>query len=256
MKKILIIFAFLAFIAFSAQKIDLETTIKVTYNASLQLGEKYIQRHQKFVLVGSSRDYYFAGYYNYLSDTDQEEKTKKSGVSFSPADYIDERILKKNGVTHVYGRYIDEKLRYEENVSMQWVLYSDTKIINGVKCQLAATNKYGRRWIAYFSKEYPQSLGPYKFTGLPGLIFELYDTKDDYHFTVIKLEKHSNDYEFNLNSYKKYSKEKFIKATNNLNFTLAAFPPIDDAAFRKQTQEILDKKKKMYNNPLELKPFE
>lgn len=256
MKKIFLLFTILLFKVNFAQKIDLNTTIKVIYNASLQLGDKYNQRDQKFVLIGNSRDYYFAGYNNYLVDTDQYNKTKKSGVNFSPADYIDERVLRNNGITYIYGNYIDEKFRYEENVTTQWVLYSDTKMINGVKCQLAATNKYGRRWIAYFSKEYPQSLGPYKFTGLPGLIFELYDTRDDYHFTVIKLEKNVENYMFNLNGYKKFSKEKFLKATYNLNYTLAAFPPIDDAAFRKQTQDILDKKKKMYNNPLELKPFE
>lgn len=246
----------LTFVVGSAQKVDIKTTLKVTYNASLQLGEKY-RRNQEFVLIGNSQDYYFSGYNNYVSDTGQKDNsTKKSGISLSIADYLEERIIRKNGVTSVFGRYIDDRFRYEENVDLKWVLYGETKMINGIKCQMAATNKFGRRWIAYFSKDYPQSLGPYKFTGLPGLIFELYDTRDDYHFTVINVEKSSNEYEYNLNGYKKLSKNDFLKATYNLRFTLAAFPPIDDAAFRKQTQEMLEKLKKMHNNPLELKPFE
>jgi GLPGLI family protein len=256
MKKAILFLLTLFFVASFGQKIQFKTTLKVTYNASLQLGEKF-RREQQFVLIGNSRDYYFSGYHNYLSDTDQDEKqTKKSGVSLSIADYLEERILKSDGITNIFGKHGDSKFRYEENTDVKWVLYSDTKVINGVKCQMAATNKYGRRWIAYFSKEYSQSLGPYKFNGLPGLIFELYDTRDDYHFTVTKVEKDANNYEFNLNGYKKLSKKDFFKATYNLEYTLAAFPPIDDSDFRKETQEILDKKKKMYNNPLELKPFE
>lgn len=256
MNKKYVLLLIFCFVKILGQKILIEPTIKVIYNASLQLGEKYIQRDQKFVLLGNSQDYYFAGYYNYLIDTDQDEKvTNKSGFNFSPADYIDERILKKDGTTYIYGSYIDERLRYEENVTTQWVLYSDTKIINGVKCQMAATNKYGRRWIAYFSKEYPQSLGPYKFTGLPGLIFELYDTRNDYHFTVIKLEKDTDEIESNLRGYKKLSKKDFLKATYNLQYTIAGFPDMDQA-MRKETEAIFEKLRKMNNNPLELKPFE
>lgn len=256
MKKSILLLFILFFVAAFAQKIEFKTNLRVTYNASLQLGEKY-KKEQQFVLLGNSQDYYFSGYYNYLSDTNQnEKKTKKSGISLSMADYLEERILRTDKITYTFGRYGDSKFRYEENIDLRWVLYSDTKTINGIKCQMAATNRFGRRWIAYFSKEYPQALGPYKFSGLPGLILELYDTRDDYHFTVIKIEKDKNDYEFNVNGYKMLSKKDFLKATYNLQYTLAAFPPIDDADFRKQTQEILDKKKKMYNNPIELKPFE
>ncbi len=246
----------LFFVTGFSQKLDLKTTLKVTYNTTLQLGEKY-KRDQQFILIGNSQDYYFSGHNNYLSDTGQKDNlTKKSGISLSAADYLEERIIRKNGVTNVFGDYKNNRFRYIEDAETKWVLYDDTKVINGVKCQMAATNKFGRRWIAYFSKEYPQSLGPYKFTGLPGLIFELYDTRNDYHFTIARIEKDLNEYEFNLNGYKKLSKKDFLRAVYNLKFTLAAFPPIDDEAFRKQTQEMIDKVKKMYNNPLELKPFE
>lgn len=240
---------------FSAQVIGFTSTIKVTYDASLQLGESFRQ-DQKFILTGNSRDYYFSGYHNYLDDTVRSEKTAKSGITLSLADYLEERIVKKDGITYVYGNYIDDRLRYEEKVNLQWVLYGETKVINGIKCQMAATNKFGRRWIAYFSKEYPQSLGPYKFTGLPGLIMELYDTRNDYHFTAVNIEKDSSGYEFNLKGYKNLSKKDFFKATYNLEFTLAGYPADMGEEFRKELQTVYDKKKKMYNNPLELKPFE
>ncbi|WP_308006014.1 GLPGLI family protein, partial [uncultured Chryseobacterium sp.] len=149
----------------------------------------------------------------------------------------------------------ENKIRYQEALKLQWVLYSDTKVINGVKCQMAATNKFGRRWIAYFSKEYSQSLGPYKFTGLPGLVFELYDIRDDYHFTATKVEKNSKEFTFNLSAYKLMSKKNYLQAKYNMEFTLMGFPQMDEQ-MRKESQAMFDKKKVMYNNPLELKPFE
>lgn len=240
---------------FSAQIIGFTPTVKVTYDASLQLGESF-RRDQQFILVGNSREYYFSGYHNYMDDTGRNEKTAKSGITLSIADYLEERIIRKDGITYVYGHYTDDRLKYEENVYCQWVLYGETKIINGMPCQMAATNKFGRRWIAYFSKEYPQSLGPYKFTGLPGLIMELYDTRNDYHFTAVKIEKDSDGYQVNLKGYKKLSKKDFLKATYNLKFTLAGYPADMGEDFRKELQTVYDKKKKMYNNPLELKPFE
>lgn len=48
-----------------------------------------------------------------------------------------------------------------------------------------ATARYGgRNWIAWFTEEIPISEGPYKFNGLPGLIFEIYDDKENYKFTL------------------------------------------------------------------------
>jgi len=253
MKKKYSAFLLLISLLFSSQKINFKPTIKVSYDATLQLGEKY-HHEQKFILIGNSRDYYFAAGQNYLNDTGQYEVKGIDTKSIS--DYFQERLIRSNNKTTVFVTIIDSKVRYEEAVGIKWVLYSDTKIINGVKCQMAATNKYGRRWIAYFSKDYPQSLGPYKFNGLPGLIFELYDTRDDYHFTLEKAEKIADEFDFNLNEYKNYPKDKYLKAKYNLEFTLAGYPADMGQELRKELQNAYDKKKKMYNNPLESNPFE
>lgn len=251
-KFFLIITLSISAIIFS-QKVSFNPTIKVTYDSKLQLGEKYYH-NQRFVLVGNSQDYYFGAAQNYLNDTGQYE-AKGAIDTRIISDYFQERIIKINSKTTVYTIAMSSKIRYEEPETIQWVLYSDTKIINGVKCQMAATNKFGRRWIAYFSKDYPQPLGPYKFTGLPGLVFELYDTRDDYHFTANKVEKNSKEFTFNLSAYKLMSKKNYLQAKYNMEFTLMGFPQMDEQ-MRKESQAMFDKKKVMYNNPLELKPFE
>ncbi|WBX99673.1 GLPGLI family protein [Chryseobacterium gambrini] len=236
-----------------SQKISFNPTIKVTYDSKLQLGEKYYH-NQRFVLVGNSQDYYFGAAQNYLNDTGQYEAKGAIDTGII-SDYFQERVIKVNSKATVYTIAMSSKIRYEEPETIQWVLYSETKVINGVKCQMAATNKFGRRWIAYFSKDYPQSLGPYKFTGLPGLVFELYDTRDDYHFTATKVEKNSKEFTFNLSAYKLMSKKNYLQAKYNMEFTLMGFPQMDEQ-MRKESQAMFDKKKVMYNNPLELKPFE
>lgn len=245
------LFCLLSVVVF-AQKINFEPTIKVEYNSSLQLGEK--NRHdQKFILIGNSQDYYFAAGQNYLNDTGQYEV--KGIDTRAISDYFEERLIRSAGITNVFVTIKDSKIRYQEKVDLRWVLYSDTKMINGVKCQMAAINKYGRRWIAYFSKDYPQALGPYKFTGLPGLIFELYDTRNDYHFTAVNVEKFDDDFKFNLSEFKNYPRDKYLKAKYNLDFTVAGFPVMDSEQ-NKYMEGIYAKLKKMLNNPLELKPFE
>lgn len=106
-----------------------------------------------------------------------------------------------------------------------------------------------------FLKNIPQPLGPYKFNGLPGLIFELYDIRDDYHFTASKVEKFDDEFSFNIGAFKKYNKQDYLKASFNLRFTSASLPVLQ-GEMRKEFDDIMKRKQKKYNNPLELKSFE
>jgi len=240
---------------FWGQKISFDPVIKVTYDASLKLGENY-KHNEKFVLLGNSSEFYFAANQNYLNDTGLYKEPEIGISTASISSYFQERIAKQENSFYIFLDVTDNKIKYEEKPNLKWVLYGETKVINGITCQMAATNKYGRRWIAYFAKDtYQLPIGPYKFSGLPGLILELYDTKDDYHFTLSGIEKNPKKFSFNLSSYKTYTKDKYLKAKYNLQFTVAAFPVMESEQ-NKYIQSLLDRKKKMYNNPIELKPFE
>ncbi|USL95204.1 GLPGLI family protein [Riemerella anatipestifer] len=72
-----------------------------------------------------------------------------------------------------------------ENSKINWKIIPETKIIEGMKVQKAITSFIGREWTAWFTEDYPFNDGPYKFHGLPGLIIELHDSKDDHHFRFI-----------------------------------------------------------------------
>lgn len=85
----------------------------------------------------------------------------------------------KEDVT-VYDDYSDQFAVYHEPFSeMQWEIVADsTKTVLGYECIMARTAYHGRDWTAWFSPEIPVQDGPWKFTGLPGLILMAYSTPE------------------------------------------------------------------------------
>ncbi|WP_304644763.1 GLPGLI family protein [uncultured Duncaniella sp.] len=81
--------------------------------------------------------------------------------------------------------YFDMERRvYEEEIETPvWEIADSVKTILGYECQLAFTDFRGRRWSAWFTPEIPVAEGPWKLSGLPGLILEAYDAKRHYVFT-------------------------------------------------------------------------
>jgi GLPGLI family protein len=67
--------------------------------------------------------------------------------------------------------------------------------------------------IAWFAEKIPFNDGPYKFKGLPGLILEIEDSKENHIFLLQKIEKRisqNNIYESeNLNKKRKLSLTEF-----------------------------------------------
>lgn len=56
-----------------------------------------------------------------------------------------------------------------------WRILPEKKQLGEFKVQKAATNFAGRNWTAWFTTDVPVQDGPYKFSGLPGLIVEISD---------------------------------------------------------------------------------
>lgn len=69
---------------------------------------------------------------------------------------------------------------HEELPSFEWEITGDTLTVNSYLCHRAEADFRGRRWIAWFAPEIPVSSGPWKFSGLPGLIMQVEDTAGEY----------------------------------------------------------------------------
>jgi len=76
-----------------------------------------------------------------------------------------------------------------ETDNLNWKILKDTLNFSGIHTQKATTTYKGRNWIAWFAPELPFANGPWKLYGLPGLILEAYDDKNEVQFRFAGVEK-------------------------------------------------------------------
>ena len=98
-------------------------------------------------------------------------------------------LIEKNGskIYH-YESFGNDLLKFEEIIIFNWKLVNEQKVIRGYICNKATTNFEGRNWTAWYAADIPSNSGPYKFHGLPGLILDLYDSDNIFHFVVERVE--------------------------------------------------------------------
>ena len=169
-----------------------------------------------------------------------------------------------------------DSFRLEDQPVQNWKILPDTKMLGNLKIQKAATTWSGRNWQAWFAPELPFQEGPHKFGGLPGLIVELADERDNFSFKLIRSEVIPQTYVLNTwynskymmpvpISYERHKKMlmEYYKSplksliTKEIDFKNSPFITdegrmIDsDQKFRDYEAEERSRIKK-YNNPLEL----
>ncbi len=93
---------------------------------------------------------------------------------------------KKNQKTLYRDRVGRELYAYEEDRPLDWKILSETTKIGEYKVQKAETDFGGRKWTAWFTTDLPYQDGPYKFSGLPGLVVKAEDASGDYSFDLMK----------------------------------------------------------------------
>lgn len=119
------------------------------------------------------------------------------------------RDLNKNSIT-IQDKARDNYQYTEEQPAIIWKLGNDTKSILGYTCYKATAEFRGRKYTAWYSKDIPINNGPYLFNGLPGLIMEIEDRKNHYHFTAIAMDKKPmNIYLRNEDQIFKITRKKF-----------------------------------------------
>ena len=103
--------------------------------------------------------------------------------------------------TYVYKNYPTGQMTITDRISSQdycyvdslhtqtWTMSDSTREVLGYTCQQATADFRGRRWTAWFAMDIPVSDGPWKLGGLPGLILEAYDERQQHVFTAVGLER-------------------------------------------------------------------
>ncbi|MBO9563782.1 MAG: GLPGLI family protein [Niastella sp.] len=68
---------------------------------------------------------------------------------------------------------------------IDWKILSDKKTIGQYTCQKATGDYGGRKWEVWFAPDLAYQDGPWKLTGLPGLILEAQDSKREVSFVFV-----------------------------------------------------------------------
>lgn len=93
--------------------------------------------------------------------------------------------FKKTNKIHTYDVASATRFHFSEPYNMpKWELTDSVKNILGYECQMAKTRFHGRMWIAWFTPNVPMQEGPWKLTGLPGLILEAECDGGQYRFVA------------------------------------------------------------------------
>lgn len=146
---------------------------------------------------------------------EEKENNKKTEKDFSKSggrkqmeptffEYFITKNIPEQKV-YYYDRVGGKQIYYQEDRPVKWEITNDVEKQNGYQAQKATVNFGGRIWTAWFTKDINISDGPYKFSGLPGLIVKLEDDKGDYKFDLVKKIIVKNSFEEPISSDAKQS---------------------------------------------------
>jgi GLPGLI family protein len=149
---------------------------------------------------------------------------------------------------------------YEEEPIFNWAIQREKETVLGYEVQRATCSFRGRNYTAWFTLQLPINDGPYKFSGLPGLILKIYDDKKEVFYEANEIIKASPQYEIVFQSFRdplKVSKKEFMAASQQaLENPLAGIdsnPNIRmDEENRKKVMEMARKRAERKINPIEM----
>lgn len=126
----------------------------------------------------------------------------------------------KRGTVTVTEMISTEGFVYPDSLHpMAWSLSDDPpREMCGYALQKAETDWRGRHWTAWYAPALPVDNGPWKFGGLPGLIFEVYDEGNHYHFLLSGLQNVLSLPITFEDEYGRYGKRSLFKGTDRLTF--------------------------------------
>ena len=118
-----------------------------------------------------------------------KENATATQVSLSLDDKIGHFNIYNPSQDTMFSRVILDQvyLLKEEIPEINWNLKNETKVVGKYTCQKATAQFRGRTYTVWYTPKISVPYGPWKLTGLPGLILEAYDTNREIYFSVTKL---------------------------------------------------------------------
>ncbi|WP_424001466.1 GLPGLI family protein [Maribacter sp. IgM3_T14_3] len=253
MKRYLIIIVFISTYV-SAQKSSIEGHIEyiesynpgtkekhtLFFNSKGSMYEQEIDKSRKGETINENEDGTFAISYSYHLETPEYVSFDlKSNVSYFRKVLGMELLTVKDSVEQI-----------------QWELLKETKNIGTFLCQKAKGAYRGRTYVVWFTNDIPVPFGPWKLSGLSGLILEVSETSGAYSIiaTSIKLGEGGQEFEnkiktlnlkdvISLEDYKEILEEEHQATISYINSRLpqgSSLPMPTEEAVRQARQNALE----------------
>ncbi len=225
MKHLILLIFLLPVLAVSVigQEIDTQTLrcqYKLTYvEDSLQPQDV---SEDLMVLEQGKRCSKFYSYYAYVRDSVSQADIK-SGLSPTERAIHLKKLGMQGDGTVVYKNYLEGKIttvskiardyyRFDEPFDVPlWRIKAEYDTVLSYRCQKAVCNFKGRSYVAWFAPGIPVNGGPWQFSGLPGLILKVVDTRNHYNFQCVGMQVFSAPIEFVQRKWFKVSKKEYGK---------------------------------------------
>ncbi len=146
--------------------------------------------------------------------------------------YVYKDFPDKNQINFTANMGAESSISVKEKASFDWKYVEGDTTILTYSCQKAICSYGGRDYIAWFTPDIPISDGPYKFSGLPGLIVRLSDINKEHIFQLYKVKESNNNSEMFFirkddlsettpqgycKALKRYQHDKYMKWGGNPN---------------------------------------
>ncbi len=126
----------------------------------------------------------------------------------------------KEGVLTVEEALHPSFFTYEESMgTLHWELLSGDSVILGYTCHPAQMSYAGREWTAWYTEDIPVSSGPWKLSGLPGLVLHAQDKTGTHCFrawSIFNVDSQPIETVNNEYKTKETQRKTFIKTRNKI----------------------------------------
>jgi len=260
------IFFLQSFTAFSQGSAMEPAKLKAVYTLEWQEDSlnPYHIREERFVLLlgmqhsifKSYRAYYLASVARVNPNITIQEFQQRNPPRAAHLFHINKNFLNQQ-ITTFDRVFLDNFVYTIPKDKIQWELTEETGEILGYSVQKATTKFGGRTWEAWFTHEIPHGDGPYKFSGLPGLILKIQDTRKHFVFEIESISPSTETiYMRRKSSAIGTTKAQFIEAQakfrrDAINIILSSNRPLHES-FHRDTERIEENLRRR-NNPILLR---
>lgn len=256
-----------------AQSLQLPFDYKVYYRMDFRTDSNSMDSRSKdMILLVGKEGSLFESFERYTKDSvlyhhNPEEWNQRSMTPAMPISLVqkEDYLIHKQGADIITydGPFGSRDLkgkkpvyRYKEKIEdLDWQVTEEMDSIGGFECQKALLEYGGRLWTAYFTPEIDIHDGPYKFTGLPGLIIKISDETDSWEFNLTAVEHTEGEVIANFQKWFEFQnkeKREFFEDRKSYQENLINTINGMGGGLPKEAEEAYSEKEEKDNNWIEL----